>query len=76
MTQKGELQSKIESWVHVLTCQILWKSDENCGRDSARVFPTNKAAVTSSIMLMSQNIVNHNQNLAMIMCGKFHLYHL
>ena len=37
------------------TYQISRKSDQNCGRDSATVFPTKMAAVTSLFMLMSQN---------------------
>ena len=74
MTQKAELQSQIESWVQVLTCQISWKSDQNWGRDSARVFPTNMTAVTSSIMRMSKNILVNNLNISMIMWGKSNLY--
>ena len=46
--------------MQVFTCQISRKSDQNCGRDSATVFPTNMAAVTSSIMLMSWNSNAHN----------------
>merc|ERR1712074_226332 len=37
------------------------KSDQNCGRDSATVLSTKMAAVTSSIMLMSQNTNAHNK---------------
>merc|ERR1712074_327391 len=37
------------------------KSDQNCGRDSATVLSTKMAAVTSSIMLMSQNTNAHNE---------------
>ena len=43
-------------WLNVkilLTYQITRKSDKNCGRDSAREFPANMAAMTSSIILLS-----------------------
>ena len=48
------------------THQISWKSDQNCGRDSALVFSIKMAAVTSPIMLMSQNINNRFENLNII----------
>ena len=34
------------------------------------------AAVTSSVMLMSKNINDRNNNLKMIVCGKFHFDYL
>ena len=49
-----------------LTYQISGQSDQNCGRDSATVFPTNMAAVTSLIMIMSQNTIIHTHKLQSI----------
>ena len=56
----------------VLVYRISRKSDQNCGRDSATVFSINMATVTSSDMLMSKKINDRNNNLQMIVCGKFH----
>ena len=66
--------------MQVLTCQISRKSDQNCGHisrksdqnrghDSAFVFPTKMAVVTSSTMLMIQNL--DNQKLLMIVMYSF-----
>ena len=60
--------------MQVSTCQISRKPDQNCDNDSALDFPTIMAAVTSLLMLMSQNTDNNNQNLLMIVCGQFHFY--
>ena len=49
MTQKAELQFKTQKIVQVFTCQISRKWNQNCGRDSALVFQTNLAAVTSEL---------------------------
>ena len=50
---------KLKNFDKVSTHQISWKSDQNCGRDSALVFSIKMAAVTSPIMLMSQNLNAH-----------------
>ena len=52
--------------MQVLTYQISRKSDQNCGHDSATVFTTNMAAVTSLIMIMSQNTIIHTHKLQSI----------
>ena len=53
------------------THQISWKSDQNCGRDSALVFSIKMAAVTSPIMLMSQNINDRFENLNIFVYENF-----
>ena len=60
--------------MRLLKYQISLKSDRNCGRDSATVFSFKMAAVTSSIMLMSQIMNNQTPHLKGIVCEKFYFF--